>query len=86
MVDLIQGDSGAICHLCTTSRNSGNDIAVIEEGFKIEKDYKTCLEIWQCIERGKIRYSNTSVKVNVINPSMKHLLCSSHCFTLNSVP
>ena len=36
MVDLIQGDSGAICHLCTTSRNSGNDIAVIEEGFKIE--------------------------------------------------
>ena len=36
MVDLIQGDSGAICHLCTTSRNSGNDIAVIEEVFKIE--------------------------------------------------
>ena len=60
MVELLQGDSGAFCHLCTTNRSSGNDIGVIEDGFSIEKDYNTCLEIWKRIESGEIAYSNTA--------------------------
>ena len=44
MVGLLQGDSGAFCHLCTTSRLAANDTTLIEEGFTIEKDYNTCLK------------------------------------------
>ena len=47
MVGLLQGDSGAFCHLCHVSREDANDINVIAEGFKITKNYESCKAAWE---------------------------------------
>ena len=44
MVSLLQGDSGAFCHYCTTTRANANDISTIPLGFHINKDYNSCRE------------------------------------------
>ena len=60
MTALLQGDTGAFCHLCNITRENANDILTIEAGFLIEKDFNTCLETWQRIESGEIPYANTA--------------------------
>ena len=57
MVSLIQGDSGAFCHLCHVSRADANDVKIIAEGFEITKNYGTCKAAWE-----KILASETTLK------------------------
>ena len=54
MVDLLQGDSGSFCHYCNVSRDA-NELEVIKEGFKIEKNVEQCRERWQMVETEEIR-------------------------------
>ena len=62
MTALLQGDTGAFCHLCTITRDSANDMVSIEAGFNITKDVDTCLETWRRIESGEIPFSNTFLR------------------------
>lgn len=59
MASLLQGDSGAFCHYCTTTRAEANDINNIQQGFHINKDYNSCREAWEKLERGEIAYSSS---------------------------
>ena len=56
MVDLIEGDSGAFCHYCDSTREDANDIQKIANGFQIEKTVEKCLQAWQLLESGEISY------------------------------
>ena len=56
MVDLIEGDSGAFCHYCDSTREDANDIQKIAIGFRIEKTVEKCLQAWQLLESGEISY------------------------------
>lgn len=47
MVDIIQGDSGAFCHYCTSTKSDCNDLLNISNGFNINKNYQSCLDAWQ---------------------------------------
>ena len=58
MVSLLQGDSGAFCHLCHATRADANNPAVIAEGFPITKGYNSCKEAWDKLESGEIAYSS----------------------------
>ena len=58
MVSILQGDSGAFCHLCTTNRTEANDVQNISNGFMINKDYESCKEAWEKLQRGEISYSS----------------------------
>ena len=46
MVSLLQGDSGAFCHLCHASRSDANDPDLSADGFEITKDYESCKAAW----------------------------------------
>ena len=49
---LLQGDSGAFCHLCHASRSDANDPDLIGEGFEIKKDYESCKAAWDKLHSG----------------------------------
>ena len=42
MGGLLQGDTGAFCHFCTSTRSDANDMQYIEKGFHINKNYESC--------------------------------------------
>ena len=54
MVSLLQGDSGAFCHLCFVNRQSANDPSVIENGFEITKDYASTQKAWDQLVANEI--------------------------------
>ena len=58
MVSLLQGDSGAFCHMCHTSRADANDVTTISNGFKITKDYDSCKVAWDKLSSGEISYNS----------------------------
>ena len=58
MVDILQGDSGAPCHLCTCSSQGINDLLKILAGFDINKTYEQCLDTWEKLVGGNIKYSD----------------------------
>ena len=58
MVSLLQGDSGAFCHLCHVSRSDANDPDLIAEGFEITKDYESCTAAWDKLQSGEIAYQS----------------------------
>ena len=58
MVGLLQGDTGAFCHLCTCTRDDANNIDLIENGFKINKDYESCSAAWEKLQTGEVMYSS----------------------------
>ena len=58
MVSLLQGDSGAFCHLCTSTRSDANDLQQINNGFIINKDYESCKDAWEKLQRGDISYTS----------------------------
>ena len=56
MVGLLQGDSGAFCHLCHVSREDANEINVIAEGFEITKNYESCKAAWEKMTSSEIAW------------------------------
>ncbi len=58
MVNIIQGDSGSFCHYCKVTKNQGNDITCILQGFNIEKTVEEMKATWSNIEEGNISYSD----------------------------
>lgn len=68
MVDQIQGDSGAFCHYCYASRDDANNIEKIRNGFVIEKSAEKCLEKWQALDSGEMRYSDKNRAGQVNEP------------------
>ena len=58
MVSLLQGDSGAFCHMCHTSRADANDVTTISNGFNITKDYDSCKVAWDKLSSGEISYNS----------------------------
>ena len=58
MVSLLQGDSGAFCHLCTSTRSDANDLQQINNGFIINKDYESCKDAWEKLQLGDISYTS----------------------------
>ena len=58
MVSLIQGDSGAFCHLCTSTREEANNHLNILAGFEMNKDYNSCQTAWRKLRSGEICYSS----------------------------
>ena len=58
MVSLLQGDSGAFCHMCHTSRADANDFTTISNGFNITKDYDSCKVAWDILSSGEISYNS----------------------------
>ena len=59
MVSLLQGDSGAFCHLFHNTRADCNSNLMIAEGFNINKDYATCQEAWEKLVSGEIQYCSS---------------------------
>ena len=59
MVSLLQGDSGAFCHLFHNTRADCNSTLMIAEGFNINKDYATCQEAWEKLVSGEIQYCSS---------------------------
>ena len=58
MGGLLQGDTGAFCHFCTSTRSDANDMQYIEKGFHINKNYESCRRAWEKLESGEIAYSS----------------------------
>ena len=58
MVSLLQGDSGAFCHLCHATQADANDPRLITNGFDITKDNASCNEAWDKLVAGDILYSS----------------------------
>ena len=58
MVSLLQGDSGAFCHLCTSTRSDANDLQQINNDFIINKDYESCKDAWEKLQRQDISYTS----------------------------
>lgn len=54
MLDYLQGDSGSFCHYCNCSKEEGNDLLRIYEGFTIEKSVSEMSEIFQLLEDGRL--------------------------------
>ena len=52
------GDSGAFCHLCTSTKHDANILENILNGFEINKDYNTCKAAWEKLSSGEIAYSH----------------------------
>ena len=57
---IIQVDSGSFCHYCKVTKNQGNDITCILQGFNIEKTVNEMKATWSNIEEGNISYSDPS--------------------------
>lgn len=79
MVALLQGDSGAFCHLCHATRADANDPALIAEGFTITKDYNSCKEAWEKLEAGDIAYTSVERQGQCHENLVKADL---HCFSV----
>ena len=41
----------------------GTNFLILSRVFFINKDYYTCTEIWECIERGDIAFTNTNTQI-----------------------
>ena len=71
MASLLQGDSGAFCHLCHVTRADANDTVLISQGFQITKDYKSCLDAWKKLDSGEISYSSSERQGQCHEPIVK---------------
>lgn len=69
MVGLLQGDSGAFCHMCHVSREEENDIKLIVDRFEITKNFATYKAAWE-----KIVKVNTFSRVGIIRDSASKVL------------
>ena len=58
VVDAIQGDSGAWCHYCYTTKQDGNTISVILQGFPLEKTVEEMTATWEAVETGEMAYQD----------------------------
>lgn len=58
MVSMLQGDSGGYCHYCCASRDEGNSLCCILQGFNITKSYQYCQESWQRITSGEMQWKD----------------------------
>ena len=79
MVGLLQGDTGAFCHYCHTTRADANDISVIADGFNITKDYESCKTAWQKLVNGDIPYHSAERQGQCHEPLVKSSL---FCFSV----
>ena len=79
MVSLLQGDSGAFCHLCHATCADANDTALISNRFEITKDYNSCKEAWEKLVAGKIGYSSSERQGQCHENIVKADL---HCFSI----
>ena len=78
MVGLLQGDTGAFCHYCHTTKTEANDIYHITNGFKITKDYNTCKVAWEKLSSGEIGYNSKERQGQCHEPIIKgSLFCFS---------
>ena len=58
MVCILQGDSGSPCHYCGCSRAEINNLINILQGFKITKNYESCMNTWKSVESGDIAWKD----------------------------
>ena len=58
MVSIVQGDGGAYCHYCYSTKKEGNDLSIILEGFNINKELAELEEIWQLLDAGEMKYDD----------------------------
>ena len=56
IVKIIQVDSGSFCHYCKVTKNQGNDITCILQGFNLGKTVDEMKATWGNIEEGNISY------------------------------
>ena len=87
MVGLIQGDTGAFCHLCTASRSDCNNDLQICNGFDINKEYETCLKSWLDIVNSEAKLQSSERKGQCHEPIIQSNLfcCSILHFKLRSL-
>lgn len=79
MVSIIQGDSGAFCHYCTSTRTESNSTTLINIGFFINKNYSTCKSAWEKLSTGLIS-STSSEKQGQCHPSL--IKGDLYCFSI----
>ena len=79
MVNLLQGDSGAFCHLCSSSKADANNIRNIAEGFHINKSYQSCKAAWDKLASGIIAYNDKQREGQVHCPMTNDNL---HCISI----
>ena len=78
MVGLLQGDTGAFCHMCDVTRVDANDMMLIHEGFHINKDYESCKLAWTKLNSGNISYQSSERKGQCHEPIVQSdLFCFS---------
>lgn len=58
MVSILQGDSGAHCHYCGSTKADSNDIINILRGFKITKTYESCKKKWEEMLSGDVKHDD----------------------------
>ena len=58
MVSILQGDSGAQCHYCCSTREEINDILCIMKGFEITKSFQSCTDSWNAVKSGNIDWKD----------------------------
>ena len=62
MVSLLQGNSGAFCHLCDVSCAETNDVGLIKRGFIITKDFESTRGAWEKANAGAIANNHAERK------------------------
>ena len=78
MVGIVQGDTGAFCHLCTASRTDCNDDLHILNGFDIDRDYQTCMQSWQDMLNSDVKLQSSERKGQCHEPIIQsNLFCCS---------
>ena len=50
MASILQGDSGSFCHYCNVTKQEGNSLVFILNGFEISKTYEQCKTIIKKLE------------------------------------
>ena len=58
MVNLLQGDSGAFGHLCSSSKADANNIRNKAEDFHIKKNYQSCKIAWDKLASSNMAYND----------------------------
>ena len=71
MAGILQGDTGSYCHYCNCTKEDGNSLVKILEGFKISKTFEECSDIIQKLESGEIRYKDKERCGQVHAPILK---------------
>ena len=79
MVSLLQGNSGAFCHLCDVTCAEANDVGLFKRGFIITKDFESTRRAWEQLTSGAIAYNDAERK-GQCHPNL--VQADLHCFSV----